>query len=143
MVARGARYASIDAAVRAGLAAVNPRSIASNTEYAFFVFPDGDGFRLGPLRLGEPDSYTNSALDDPTTLQPAPVAIAHTHGANVQNRNGCASCINTERFSTLDKAFARKFALPIYVATPAGVLGYYDPTTERSRYEDHAMPTHE
>lgn len=134
------RFSSAREAVVAGLTLVNPVSVARNAEYAFYVFAGADGFRVGPLRVGEVGAYTNTGLEPPTSLDPAPVAVAHTHAAAVSNRQGCASCVNTERFSGPDRAFAEKHGLTIYVATPGGTFGELDPATGKSTYERNVMP---
>ena len=127
------RYLSSDAAVRAALNELNPLSILMNSEIAFVVIKEPDGFRVGPFTVGSEGAYTIGNLD----LAPPPggtiVGVGHTHGAPYAPQ-ACIACVNTERLSGPDREFATRHQLIVYFSSPRGVFGWYDPTTLRSSY---------
>jgi len=76
-----------------------------------------------PLLYTEPQKgeETQAVIPFPTNTE-VHVAVLHTHSAYNVNYKG-------DQFSSQDREVAREVSIPIYVATPGGMLLKYDPTS--------------
>jgi uncharacterized protein RhaS with RHS repeats len=111
------RYDSPDGAGVAAVFAINPKSIATDTEYAGVIYRNSDGSYdyTSPNKGYQDVSYPGSA---PWFTEE--VATYHTH-------SGDDPGFDNEHFSQGDKDEVDRLGQPGYLGTPSGSVKKYNP----------------
>lgn len=120
-LAPGDPYCSARAAAAAAISDVNPKSVATGTEYAGRIYqtPGGAYSYSAPLRGGSDWSFTGLPVPGVSNI-----GIYHTHG----DSSGFP-----ERLSSADITRAEREGMVSYVGTPAGRLLEYVPRSVADR----------
>jgi hypothetical protein len=111
------RFASVEAAVVAAVAAVAQRSVREDREYMGGIFALAEGgfrYSVAPGRRGHDRISVRIRIPQGQRL----VALWHTHGAPHFSR---------AYFSDLDTALANAQRLPLYLGRPNGKVWVYRP----------------
>ena len=148
----GDLFNTIDEAAKDFAVYINGQSIAENREYASCIYPvevsDAPPLILFLLKLLGADklvdamtetkyTYNEPLRGSQASIYVPPcwylihnvVAVAHTHSAYSPSKNLSheENMYYAGIFSDQDKTYANMHAVPIYVATPIGIVRRYDP----------------
>ena len=134
-------YTTQDAAAKAVLSGLNPKSIKENTEYAGLIYKDSNGlFHYTNPNGGNGDSSPVGSIPKGTTEY----GDYHTHGdyatpgpdGKPVRTDAAHDRYNSDHFSSVDKQQNRDSARSNpafrgYLGTPSGALLIYNPITNR------------
>jgi RHS repeat-associated protein len=118
----GTKYQNAKDASVTTLKNINPTSIKEDREYSARAVQNADGSYsvVGPQPIGQ----AGGGLPD-VPAGAANAAEIHTHGGNDPG-------YDNEHFSGVDKQTSTREGVPSYLATPAGSIQVFNPTTQQT-----------